>query len=345
MFGIGEILLGKKKLITYSHLKSLHYSYDCQGLVEAMDDAPMSVLPFAIQFLNDLAGAGWSDRIMSSGLKQRLSRVLTSDDKVSQKEAVLLISTLVSLGKARELLDGELCTNLLSILEWGDEKTRSHLTYIMTEMVSLGYSNLIMEKGGFEALLGQLGSEDPSLLVQTIGALQALAFAGNKGSMETPEVMDRLKELRMADDPSVCQYADSFYYALTGWSDGSGQGQDLYSAQTTDYVSYSESESVKKKESVLKDRKGEERYVRPTRAAPKVRKGREGKLRSDGRTYESSDANDTIVILGAPETDRTASAVPVRSESPDEEIVVRPKRKKATIEGEGASEDEFEIEA
>lgn len=343
MFGLGEILLGKKKLVTYSHLKSLHYSYDCQGLVESIDDAPQSVLPFSLQFLNDLAGLGWSDKILSSGLKQRLANVLSSDDRVSQKEAVLLISTLISQGKGRELLDGELCADLLTILEWGDEATKTHLTYIITDMISLGYSTLLIEKGGLDALMGQLGSEEPSLQVQTLAALQALALSGNQAALNRTEVMDRVKELRMVDDPNVCQYADSFYYALTGWSERPGQGQDLYGAQTSDYVSYSESESVKKKESVLKDRKEEERYVRPTRVAPKVRKERAGKLRSDGRRFEGQDANDTIVVLGAPETDRTAE-VAVGPDGTEAEIVVRPK-KKAIINEDDAGNDEFEIEA
>ncbi|MCU0798561.1 MAG: hypothetical protein MUC62_02670 [Candidatus Thermoplasmatota archaeon] len=343
MFGLGEILLGKKKLVTYSHLKSLHYSYDCQGLVESIDDAPQSVLPFSLQFLNDLATLGWSDKILSSGLKQRLAKVLASDDRVSHKEAVLLISTLVSQGKGRELLDGDLCLDLLTILEWGDEATRTHLTYIITDMISLGYSSLLIEKGGLDALMGQLGTEEPSLQVQTLAALQALALSGSQAALDRTEVMDRVKELRMVDDPNVCQYADSFYYALTGWSDRTGQDQGIYGAKTSDYVSFTESESVKKKESVLKDRKEEERYVRPARAAPKVRKERVGKLRSDGSRFEHADVNDTVLVLGAPETDRTADGK-AGSETVEEEIVIRPK-KKAIINEDDAVNDDFEIEA
>ncbi len=290
---LSDILLGKGPK-TLHGVKKMHRSKDVRGLVLALGIAPPNVIPYILDYLDDIEGVGFYPAMMEAGLPGMFTRIMEEHGPTTRRKAIKLIVKLVAWEKGREFLSERNTTQMVRMLHGADHDLRCWITYCLPEAISYGHGPLISIEGGIPAMVDHLDSDDPSLVSYSILALDGMMKAGYHDDLVRCGLSEKLLRWKGDSDPYVRTYAENLYLDLTTWKDRSSRIGNVIKKRDKDVTVIRREKMVNKKEEKLEDHSGDKSYVRPKARA--FSKKKKNVLTSHGRISSEDDEEEVVEL-------------------------------------------------
>ncbi len=216
-----QSLLFGRRTLTIKDINMMHEDGDLRSLVEAVDEAPPSLVPEILILLDELNGKRYLDQMLRYGFPERFSEILESGNENARREAIRLVVKFIDLQAGSVLLTERNTTHMVRMLSGSDHELRAWITYSLKDAIAIGHGWVISLEGGLEELIHQLMSTDPYLVGCTLNALDEMERVGFQQGMLKMGLMDRLRSLRSSEDPIVRSNADDLHLKLSVWIDSS----------------------------------------------------------------------------------------------------------------------------
>ena len=290
---LGDILLGKGPK-TLHGIKKMHRSKDVRGLVMALGVAPPNIIPYALDYLDDIEGEGFYPVMMEAGLPDMFTMILEEYGPTTKRKAIKLIVKLVAWGKGSKFLSERNTTQMVRMLHGADHDLRCWISYCLPEAISLGHGPVVSIEDGISAMVDHLDSDDPSLASYSILTLDGMMKAGYHDDLIRYGLSGKLLRWKNDNDPYVRTYAEALYQELTTWRDRTSRIGDVIKKKDKDITVIRKDKKTNKKEEKLEDHSGDNSYVRPK--ARTFSKKRNNVLTSHGKRSSHDDDGEMIEL-------------------------------------------------
>ncbi len=217
-----DVLLGKKKFITRGAVKGLYIRGRFDELKACLDDAPPSVVPVVLSYLNEYLNRWSVDRPFDGKEMERICVFLDSHVYLVRKEAAVLLSTLAGQGKLDHGARLSICSRVVNLLDSADNGLRESLSHLLEEVTFHGLGGEVMMRGGIKVMKEGLKGKEGSGRRFILYSLLHICDEGLSDRLMRYEVHEDLKPLLEDGDPEICSLARVLYNRITASSGSDG---------------------------------------------------------------------------------------------------------------------------